>query len=189
MGSRPAATLESRTDRRKAALFVRLQTRVWRAHNPRWAWAPDSGQGAALHGGRFNPKGVSALYTSLGIVTAMAEAQQGFVRKAQPMTMVAYEVDCDDVLDLTDPATLAREAVAEGELRCAWQRLAVAGEPVPSWRLAQRLIAQGIAAIIVPSFAPGAAPAERNVVFWRWSRAAPHRVVPIDDYGRLPHAP
>jgi RES domain-containing protein len=168
---------------------LRLATRVWRAHNPLWAWAPDSGEGAALHGGRFNPKGVPALYTSMGVITAMAEAQQGFVRKAQPMTMVAYEVDCDDVPDLTDPATLAVEGISDGELRCAWQLLAGTGAPVPSWILAKRLIAKGIAAIIVPSFALGAAPGDSNVVFWKWARSAPHRVEPIDDHGRLPAVP
>lgn len=168
---------------------MRLTGRVWRAHHPLWAWAADSGRGAELHGGRFNPKGVPALYTSTGILTAVAEAQQGFVRKAQPMTVVAYDVDCDGVLDLTNPATLAAEGVAPGELACAWQLLASAGAPVPSWRLARRLIARGVAAVLVPSFAPGAAPGERNVVFWRWSSAPPHRVVPIDDHGRLPPAP
>lgn len=168
---------------------MRLTARLWRAHHPRWAWAADSGDGAALHGGRFNPKGVPALYTSTGIVTAMAEAQQGFVRKAQPMTVVAYDVDCDDVLDLSDPATLAAEGIAPDDLACAWQLLASMGAPVPSWLLARHLIAGGVAAIIVPSFAPGAPAGERNVVFWRWSRLPPHRVTPIDDYGRLPAAP
>lgn len=168
---------------------MKLTTRVWRAHNPLWAWAPDSGQGAAIHGGRFNPKGVPALYTSTGIITAMAEAQQGFVRKAQPMTMVAYDVDCADILDLTDAATLTAEGITDGDLRCAWQLLASTGQPVPSWRLATRLMAKGTAGIIVPSFAPGAAPGESNVVFWAWSRVAPHRVAPIDDHGRLPPAP
>lgn len=168
---------------------MRLEARVWRAHNPLWAWAPDSGQGAAIHGGRFNPKGMPALYTSLGIVTAMAEAQQGFVRKAQPMTMIAYDVACADVLDLTDPATLQAEGIAADDLACPWQLLASRGDPVPSWLLARRLVARGIAAIIVPSFAPGAAPGGRNVVFWTWSREPPHRVVPIDDHGRLPPAP
>jgi RES domain-containing protein len=168
---------------------LRLRCRVWRAHHPGWAWAADSGQGAALHGGRFNPKGVPALYTSTGIVTAMAEAQQGFVRKAQPMTIVAYEVECADVLDLGDPATLAAEGIAPADLASAWQLLASTGAPVPSWILARRLIARGVAGIVVPSFAPGAAPGERNVVFWRWSRSGPHRILPIDDHGRLPPAP
>jgi RES domain-containing protein len=162
---------------------------VFRAHHPHWAWAADSGQGAALHGGRFNAKGVPALYTSSGVLTALAEAQQGFVRKAQPMTLVAYEVDCADMLDLTDPATCAAEGIARDEVDCGWLLLAKARQPVPSWRLAERLMARGIAGIMVPSFAPGAPPAERNLVFWTWSRGAPHQVVPIDDHGRLPAAP
>lgn len=168
---------------------MRLAARLWRAHHPQWAWAADSGDGAALHGGRFNPKGVPALYTSTGIVTAMAEAQQGFVRKAQPMTVVAYDVDCDDVLDLGNPAILATEGIAPDDLACAWQLLASTGAPVPTWLLARRLIERGVAAVIVPSFAPGAPAGERNVVFWRWSRLPPHRVTLIDDHSRLPAAP
>lgn len=60
---------------------------VYRAHNPRWAFAPNSGEGAALTGGRFNPPGVLALYTSLRFEIAWLEAQQAFPFKAQPMTM------------------------------------------------------------------------------------------------------
>jgi hypothetical protein len=30
---------------------VRLRAVAWRAHHPRWAFDPASGQGAALHGG------------------------------------------------------------------------------------------------------------------------------------------
>jgi len=165
---------------------VRLTGQVWRAHHPHWAWAPDSGEGAALHGGRFNPRGTPALYTATGVLTAIAEAQQGFARKTQPMTLVAYDVDCADILDLTDPATLAAQGITEAELRCAWLLLAQQKAAVPSWLLATRLIAQGVAGILVPSFAPGAAPGERNAVFWRWSRDPPHKVMPIDDHGRLP---
>jgi RES domain-containing protein len=168
---------------------LRFEGRVFRAHHPHWAWAADSGEGAALHGGRFNPRGVPALYTSSGVLTALAEAQQAFIRKAQPMTLVAYEVDCADVLDLTDPAVRAREGVAPGDLDCGWLLLAKTRRPVPSWDLARRLMAQGVAGVVVPSFAPGAPAGEANLVFWRWSREAPHRVVPIDDHGRLPAAP
>jgi len=72
---------------------VRLQGTVYRAHNPRWAWAPISGEGAGRYGGRFNPVGVPALYTSWRMETAWREAQQGFAFKAQPLTVCAYDVD------------------------------------------------------------------------------------------------
>lgn len=34
---------------------------VYPTYNPRWVFAPDSGQGVALTGGRFNPVGMPAL--------------------------------------------------------------------------------------------------------------------------------
>ena len=152
---------------------------VYRAHNPRWSFAPTSGEGAARFGGRCNPKGMPALYTSLRLETAWLEAQQGFAFKAQPMTMVAYEVDCEDVADLTDPALRA-------ELGCAWEDLASRRLPVPSWAVAQRLIGEGIAGAIVPSFAARARDDDVNLVFWRWGEDRPHRVHAIDAHGRLP---
>jgi RES domain-containing protein len=38
--------------------------KLYRAFNPIYAREQLSGRGAALYGGRFNPKGVSALYLS-----------------------------------------------------------------------------------------------------------------------------
>lgn len=90
---------------------MRLTSPVYRVHHPRWSFAPDSGKGAALHGGRFNRIGVEALYTSLRLQTAWLEAQQGFAYKAQPMTICAYQVDCDDLADLLDRAAFARDGV------------------------------------------------------------------------------
>lgn len=146
----------------------RLTGTVYRAHNPRWAFAPTSGEGAARHGGRFNPRGVPALYTSCRMETAWIEAQQGFAFKAQPLTICAYAVDCAEIADLTEPAIRAALGVTPGDLACAWEDLAARGLEPPSWALARRLITGGTAAIIVPSFAPGAtAAADRNVVFWR----------------------
>ena len=165
---------------------MKLTGLVYRAHNPRWAWAPESGEGAALHGGRFNPKGVPALYTSLHLRTAWLEAQQGFPFKAQPTTMCAYEVDCADMLDLTDAGTLSAAGVAPSELACAWEDIADRGGTPPTWTLARRLIAAGRAGAVVPSFANKAAVADVNAVFWRWGPDPPHRVRVIDDHGRLP---
>jgi RES domain-containing protein len=118
--------------------------------------------------------------------TAWLEAQQGFPFKAQPMTLVAYEVDCEDVEDLTDAAVMAKLGVSRSDLACPWEDLASRGETPPSWNLSERLRASGTAGIVVPSFASGAGPDDINVVFWSWSDARPHKVKVIDDFSRLP---
>ena len=64
-----------------------------------------------------------ALYTSLRFETAWLEAQQAFPFKAQPMTLCAYEVDCEDVLDLTDAAILAANGINPADLACPWKDL------------------------------------------------------------------
>jgi RES domain-containing protein len=164
---------------------LRLTATVYRAHNPKWAFAPESGEGAALTGGRFNPRGVKALYTSVRFETAWLEAQQAFPFKAQPLTLCAYGVDCADVLDLTDPATLAARAITPADLACGWKDLESRGIRPPSWVVADRLIRDGAAAIVVPSYASGATVADINVVFWDWSPAPPHQVLVVDDERRL----
>ncbi len=166
--------------------FVRLTRTTYRGHNPRWSFAPDSGEGASLHGGRFNAVGVAALYTSLRPETAWLEAQQGFAFKAQPLTLCAYDVDCEHVLDLTSAAGRRSAAVSLADLACPWADLASRGVTPPTWDLATRLTDRSCAAIIVPSFALGAAPQDVNVIFWTWGPDAPHRVQVVDDHGRLP---
>ncbi len=165
---------------------MRLIGVVYRAHNPRWAFAPTSGAGAASVGGRFNPVGMPALYTSLRFETAWLEAQQAFPFKAQPMTLCAYEVDCDDVLDLTDMPTLAANGIEPADLACPWKDLCTRGIQPPSWAITERLVAAGTAGAIVPSFAKGAVPADLNVVFWDWAPDPPYQVRAVDDDGRLP---
>jgi RES domain-containing protein len=165
---------------------LKLTQTVYRAHNPRWSWAPDSGDGAAGAGGRFNPVGMPALCTSLRFQTAWLEAQQAFPFKAQPMTICAYDVDCDNVLDLTDPAVLESQGISPGDLSCPWEDLSTRGLTPSSRTLTKRLVREGVSAIIVPSFAAGATSDDINVVFWDWSRDPPHQVRVIDDHGRLP---
>jgi RES domain-containing protein len=118
--------------------------------------------------------------------TAWLEAQQGFPFKAQPLTICAYEVDCTDIADLSEENGRGEFGVAMADLTCAWEDLAERRLDPPSWILARRLMEKGLAGIVVPSFAPGAGPTDRNAVFWRWSDDVPHKVRVIDDEARLP---
>ncbi|MCY4058561.1 MAG: RES domain-containing protein [Gammaproteobacteria bacterium] len=43
---------------------MRVQGVVYRAHDPRWAWSPLSGEGARRFGGRFNKAGIPTLLSA-----------------------------------------------------------------------------------------------------------------------------
>ena len=165
---------------------MRYQGTCWRAHDPRWSFKPLSGEGAALRGGRFNPKGRAALYLSLDLMTAIKEANQGFAFKVEPCVLCSYEVDCEDIADLTSEAERAAHGIDAADMACAWFSDLAAGREPPSWGIARRLMADGCAGILVPSFAPGAGDADRNLVLWTWSERLPHRVSVFDPSGRLP---
>lgn len=161
---------------------------AYRAHHPMWAYTPLSGDGAKQYGGRFNRPGVAALYTSLDFTTAWLEAQQGFSFKPQPLTLVAYQVDCAAIVELHQPAVLKQLNVHISDLACAWEALALQKKTPPSWALADHLQAEGVAGIIVRSFAPGCSGTNLNLILWQWSALAPHSIQVIDDLSRLPHS-
>jgi len=142
--------------------FSRFDGLVYRAHHPAWAYDPESGEGAKRHGGRFNRAGTACFYAALSLETAWLEAQQGFAFKAQPLTICSYRAEIADVLDLSDPAVRERADVTLSQLACAWERLAADRKPVPTWELADRLIAAGCAGVVVPSFASRATPEPRS---------------------------
>ena len=96
-----------------------------------WAFDPLSGAGAKKHGGRFNCPEIPTLYTSLDLTTAWMEAQQGFPFKAQPMTIITYEVDCANIVDLNDVNTLNLLGFSATELSCAWEDLATQNNSLP----------------------------------------------------------
>lgn len=54
-------------------LCLRFAGTCYRAHDPRGAFKPTSGEGAAIRGARFNPKGLPAHYLALSIMTAVKE--------------------------------------------------------------------------------------------------------------------
>ncbi len=159
---------------------------VYRAHNPYWSFDVLSGDGARRSGGRFNSKGVSALYTSMTQTVALAEYHQGFPHRPQPATLCAYEVICTDILDLTDPDTLKLYKIDASDLACEWEIMNHNKIIPPSWAIADRFIKKGIAGIIVPSFAKNSPHEGKNLVFWFWNNQRPHKVTVIDDFSSLP---
>lgn len=159
---------------------------LFRALNPIWARSPLSGEGAAQFGGRFNPKGMAALYTSLKPETAMREANQ--VGAFQPITLVAYRAEIRHVFDATDPACLDAIGMTLSQIGDqSWRDVMLSGGLAPTQRLALDLVSQGYAGILTPSFTPHAQAGAKNLVLWRWGNKPPALLQLIDDQGRLSH--
>ncbi|PTQ77075.1 RES domain-containing protein [Nitrosospira multiformis] len=74
-------------------------TELYRAHTPRWSFAPLSGAGAAVQGGRFNRKGIEALYLTLEAKTALAEYQQ-VSPLLEPCMLTSHIASVGRVVDL-----------------------------------------------------------------------------------------
>lgn len=164
---------------------MRLQGLAYRALNPLWAGDPLSGEGARRYGGRFNSKGVPALYTALDAMTAVREVSQ-VGRPLQPTLLVTYAVDVAPVFDAGDPDALAGQGMTPAALAADDWRLRMRDEGVaPTQAFAARLAGQGFAGLRVPSFARGVSPAAANLVLWRWGPDLPVQVRVIDDEARL----
>lgn len=149
---------------------------------PRWAHLPLSGEGAARLGGRWNARGVPALYMSEAFTTAVAEYEQEL--GIRPGTLCAYEVDVAGIADLRDPAALRALGAEPGAPLCPWKRMAfVEGVRPPTWALAERLATLDIAGALVPSARD---PAGTNLVLWRWNDRPDRRVATLDPLGDLP---
>lgn len=106
----------------------RHQDKLYRALNPIYEREPLSGRGAELYGGRFNPKGIPALYASLSVMTALREANQA--GSLQPTTLVSYDAEVEDVFDTRETAALNAQgmnlaALADGSWR---DQMKTAGE-------------------------------------------------------------
>jgi RES domain-containing protein len=163
---------------------MRYEGKLYRALNPIHAREPLSGNGARLYGGRFNPKGVPTLYTSLTVMTALREANQ--VGNLQPTMLVSYDADIDGVFDSRDEAALAAEdmnamALADPTWR---DRMKKDGE-AKTQEFARRLIGAGYNGLLVRSFAAGSGADDMNLVFWKWADPSSARLALIDDEDRL----
>ena len=163
---------------------MRYRGPLYRALNPVYAREPLSGRGSELYGGRFNPKGIPALYMSLTVMTALREANQA--GSMQPTMLVSYDAEIENVFDSRDEGALKAEGMdAAGLADAGWRdRMKVAGE-AETQVFARRLVDSGFDALLVRSFAAGATRDDLNLVLWRWGAVAPSRLVLIDDENRL----
>lgn len=163
---------------------MRFAGPVYRALNPVYAREPLSGRGAELYGGRFNAKGVPALYAALEVMTAVREANQ--VGSLQPTTLVSYDAEIERVFDGRDDAALAAHGVDPAVLADNGWRDEMRTRGVSRTQaFAQRLITLGYHGLMVRSFAPGAASSDLNLVLWVWGAKAPSRLTLVDDEKRL----
>jgi RES domain-containing protein len=166
--------------------FTRFTAVAYRSHDPRWAFTPTSGKGAARHGGRFNPQGQHALYLSLSQVGALIESQQGFPKRAEPKLICSYDVDINNIIDLTDSHSLSElNYSADKMTHCAWLLESKRGNTPYTWQIFEQLYAQQVNGIIVHSSCAQAA-GMKNLVLWRWSDQLPNKVKVIDPQNQLP---
>lgn len=163
---------------------MRYKGFLYRALNPIYARDPLSGEGSRRHGGRFNPKGMPALYMSLSVMTALREANQ--IGTLQPTTLVAYEANIGPIFDSTDLAELSAQGLTEADLAADdWRLRMIETGKAPTQEFAERLKASGYAGLRVKSFAKGASHDDLNIILWVWGPNLPGRVRLVDDEGRL----
>ncbi|WP_296707176.1 RES domain-containing protein [Rhodoblastus sp.] len=157
---------------------------LYRALNPIYARDPLSGRGAELYGGRFNPKGVPALYASQSPMTALREANQ--VGTLQPTTLVAYRADIHPVFDTRDDTALsAFDMTPDGIATTTWRDEMISFGESQTQKFARRLIDEGYAGLVIRSFARGSSNNAINIVLWRWNNELPTKLILVDDDNRL----
>lgn len=163
---------------------MRYQGKLYRALNPIYAREPLSGRGAALYGGRFNPKGTAALYVATSLQTAIREANQ--VGDLQPTTIVSYDADIANVFDGRDAAGLGKYGMTPTSLgEPTWRDQMKKAGKAHTQIFAESLIFEGFNGLLVRSFARGASDEDINLVLWKWSDRHPFKLTLIDDDGRL----
>ena len=165
---------------------MRYRGIAYRAHDAQWAWASTPGEGARRNGGRFNARGVKALYLSLSPVTALLES--GPLGYLQPtVALEVYQVNVEHIFDALDPEACKAERVTEPELDCpTWKADMHEKGFSDSQALANRLIDIGFTGMRVRSYARNATPDHANLVLWDWGDEDSGQIVLLDDQLHLP---
>ena len=153
---------------------------LYRSISPKYARTPLSGAGASTYGGRFNAKGVPALYTAMDLMTCLYEANQ--TGGINPSTIVSFDAHFANLVDaLTLPLT--DQLILEDP---DWRQEMHDHGVSRTQMLAQRLIDEGYHGMVVPSYEPRAmATGGKNLVIWTWGSDLPHKITLIDPENRL----
>ncbi len=133
------------------------------------------GQNPQRAPGRFHRAGERALYLSPS-PDAAAIAVGEHVRPGDgPRKIVAMELKDAHLLDLLDEKACALFGVAYADAASPWDRVLESGKTPPSWSVADRLRARGVAGLIDPSRrAPGAG--LWRITLFNWNGAIGPRV-------------
>lgn len=153
----------------------------YRALAPRWSFQPLSGAGAAKVGGRFNAKGVEALYLSQTPALALREYAQADI-PMPPATICAYAVKLSKVVDFTGGFTTEWAALWQASA-CNWRGIVAAGGVPPSWDLGEIAQQQGASGLLFRSMLE---PSGINLVVFMSVLGETDVVAVHDPEGRLP---
>ena len=135
---------------------------VYRMSTPKYATQTDllTGAGSVLSGGRWNPKGVAAIYFSFSPETALAETlfrnrTSGVpIQNLMPRVIVAVNVVLLKVLDLRNGKIRQRLHVSVAKLLVIdWRAEVYAGRSPTTQQMGRAARLTGWEALIVPSAA------------------------------------
>ncbi len=162
---------------------------VYRSCTPRYATESDllTGEGSRRHGGRWNPKGISAVYASLSPEVALAEtlAHARYYRipihSAMPRTFVALAVELNKTLDLRDGAVRRRLGITLKQLGATdWRKEMKAGREGLTQSLGRAAFASSFECLVVPSAVAGGG----NLVIFT-ENLGPHSAIELLNAERL----
>ena len=133
---------------------------IYRSCGVRYANEKDftSGDGAAFVGGRWNPRGVLAVYGSLDVLTATKEGYQNLAKagfkgkRIKPRVMAGATVKAKRLLDLTDANIRRKLGFALNELMDEdWQGIQNGGQESWTQAIGRGCRDAGFEGLIVPS--------------------------------------
>jgi RES domain-containing protein len=144
----------------RTARTIGWSGRIIRATSLRYATRRDliTGEGARVYGGRWNPRGVPALYGSLEMATALAEMlayfhDQGLPEtEALPCAWVGFDIQLDQVLDLRQQDIRRCLRVNRGQLvNEPWRELQAQGQEALTQAIGRLGAQAGLQGLLVAS--------------------------------------